>query len=203
MYFEHIKSLWTYETLILKLFFFSFLILGIRTKKQATKPLPWRVIDVLEYINKIIGCLDGHRTSFLKDNARETLDLNLETVVIVDVWNLHLHGNNRSLHLHINNCTANQELKLLENHWTTVSWAEEWKTCKRIKADRNWPRLGAGQRGSNAFVSIDSQKNLESEFLYWKSTIHTWGEEREWLFMPSGHGTWPSRLCWIWRHVVH
>ncbi len=92
---------------------------------------------------------------------------------VVDVWNLHLHGNDRSLHLHINSCTANQELMLLENHWTTVSRAEEWKTCKRIKAYRNWPRLGAGQRGSDAFVSIDSQKNLESEFLYWKSTVHT------------------------------
>ena len=56
----------------------------------------------------------------------------------------------------------------LENPWTVVSRAEEWKTCKRIKADQNWPRLGAGQRGSDAFVSIGSQKNLESEFLYWK-----------------------------------
>ncbi len=46
--------------------------------------------------------------------------------------------------------------------------AEEWKTCKRITAGRNWHRFGAGQRGSDAFVSIDSQKNLESEFLYWK-----------------------------------
>ena len=89
-------------------------------------------------------------------------------VLPVDVWNLHLHGNDRSLRLHINSCTANQELMLLENHWTVVSRAEEWKTCKRIKADQNWPRLGAGQRGSDAFVSIDSQKNLKSEFLYWK-----------------------------------
>jgi hypothetical protein len=89
-------------------------------------------------------------------------------MVIVDVWNLHIHGNDRSLHLHINSCTANQELMLLENQWTAVSRAEEWKTCKRIKADRNWHRFGADQRGSDAFVSIDSQKNFESEFLYWK-----------------------------------
>ena len=99
--------------------------------------------------------------------------LKIVFIVFVDVWNLHLHGNDRSLHLHINSCTANQELKLLESYWTAVSRAEEWKTCERIKADRNWPRLGAGQRGSDAFVSIDSQKNLESEFLYRKSTVHT------------------------------
>ena len=92
---------------------------------------------------------------------------------VVDVWNLHLQGNDQSLHLHINSCTASQELKLLESHWTAVSRAEEWKTCKRMKADRNWPRLGAGQRGSDAFVSIDSQKNLEREFLYRKSTVHS------------------------------
>ncbi len=71
---------------------FFFLILRIRTKKQATKPLPWRVIDVLEYINKIIGCLDGHRTSFLKDNARDTLDLNLETVVMLKVSKILKNG---------------------------------------------------------------------------------------------------------------
>ena len=101
---------------------------------------------------------------------------------LVDVWNLHLQGNDQSLHLHINSCTANQELKLLESHWTAVSRAEEWKTCKRMKANRNWPRLGAGQRGSDAFVNIDSQKNLECQFLYRKSTVHTWGEEREKAF---------------------
>uniref|UniRef100_A0A2N9FUY0 Uncharacterized protein n=1 Tax=Fagus sylvatica TaxID=28930 RepID=A0A2N9FUY0_FAGSY len=100
-----------------------------------------------------------------------------DTTPTVDVWNLHLHGNDQSLHLHINSCTANQELKLLESHWTAVSRAEEWKTCKRMKADRNWPRLGAGQRGSDAFVSIDSQKNLEREFLYRKSSV---GSEDTW-----------------------
>uniref|UniRef100_A0A2N9E2N8 Uncharacterized protein n=1 Tax=Fagus sylvatica TaxID=28930 RepID=A0A2N9E2N8_FAGSY len=51
---------------------------------------------------------------------------------------------------------------------TAFLGAEEWKTCKRITAGRNWHRFGAGQRGSDAFVSIDSQKNLKSEFLYRK-----------------------------------
>jgi hypothetical protein len=40
----------------------------------------------------------------------------VEVMRIVDVWKLHLHGNDRSLHLHINSCTANQEMMLLENH---------------------------------------------------------------------------------------
>uniref|UniRef100_A0A2N9G7V1 Uncharacterized protein n=1 Tax=Fagus sylvatica TaxID=28930 RepID=A0A2N9G7V1_FAGSY len=71
-----------------------------------------------------------------------------------EVWQAVQFGNDQSLHLHINSCTANQELKLLESHWTAVSRAEEWKTCKRMKADRNWPRLGAGQRGSDAFVNL-------------------------------------------------
>uniref|UniRef100_A0A2N9FT13 Uncharacterized protein n=1 Tax=Fagus sylvatica TaxID=28930 RepID=A0A2N9FT13_FAGSY len=55
--------------------------------------------------------------------------------------------------------------------FTAFLGAEEWKTCKRITAGRNWRsghRFGAGQRGSDAFVSIDSQKNLKSEFLYRK-----------------------------------
>ncbi len=63
---------------------------------------------------------------------------------------------------------------LLENQWTTVSRAEGWKTCKSKEVDRNWHQFGAGLGGSDAFVSINSQKNLESVILYWKSTIHTW-----------------------------
>ncbi len=31
------------------------------------------------------------------------------TLGSIDVWNLHLHGNDRSLHLQINSCTANQD----------------------------------------------------------------------------------------------
>jgi hypothetical protein len=56
----------------------------------------------------------------------------------------------------------------LENQQTAFLRAEEWKTCKRITAGRNWHRFRAGQRGSDAFVSIDSQKNLKSPFLYRK-----------------------------------
>ena len=57
---------------------------------------------------------------------------------------------------------------LLENQWTAVSRAEGWKTCKSKEVDRNWRRFGADLGGSNAFVSKNSQKNLESVFLYWK-----------------------------------
>ena len=88
--------------------------------------------------------------------------------VTVDVRNLHFHGNDRSLHLHINSCTASQELMLLENRWTAVSQSEGWKTCKSKEVDQNWHRFGVGQRGSDAFISINSQKNLKSEFLCWK-----------------------------------
>uniref|UniRef100_A0A2N9G1F3 Uncharacterized protein n=1 Tax=Fagus sylvatica TaxID=28930 RepID=A0A2N9G1F3_FAGSY len=86
-----------------------------------------------------------------------------------DVWKLHLLGNDRSLHLHINSCTASQEMMLLENQWTAIKRAEERKTCKRQESDRRGHRFGAGLGGSDAF-------------------------EREWHFMPSGHNTWPSRL---------
>uniref|UniRef100_A0A2N9FRB9 Uncharacterized protein n=1 Tax=Fagus sylvatica TaxID=28930 RepID=A0A2N9FRB9_FAGSY len=51
------------------------------------------------------------------------------------------------------NCTASQELKLLENQWTAVKRAEERKTCKRQESDRNGHRFGAGLGGSDAFVS--------------------------------------------------
>ena len=70
-----------------------------------------------------------------------------------DVWKLHLHGNDRSLHLHINSCTANQEMMLLENQWTVVKRAEERKTCKRQQSDRRGHRFGVDLGGSDAFVS--------------------------------------------------
>uniref|UniRef100_A0A2N9GKV8 Reverse transcriptase Ty1/copia-type domain-containing protein n=1 Tax=Fagus sylvatica TaxID=28930 RepID=A0A2N9GKV8_FAGSY len=97
--------------------------------------------------------------------------------------------------------------------------AEEWKTCKRITAGRNWHRFGAGQRGSDAFVSIDSQKNLESEFLYWK-VLFIPEERREngllyLLFMARGlpgivgsEDTWcinspsPGRPVLVWFVVL-
>ena len=89
-------------------------------------------------------------------------------MITVDVWNLHLHGNDWSLHRHINSCTASQKLMLLKNRWTVVSRSEGWKTCKSKEVGQNGHWFGVGQRGSDAFVSIDSQKNLESKFLYWK-----------------------------------
>uniref|UniRef100_A0A2N9GRR3 Uncharacterized protein n=1 Tax=Fagus sylvatica TaxID=28930 RepID=A0A2N9GRR3_FAGSY len=54
---------------------------------------------------------------------------------------------------------------------TAFLGAEEWKTCKRITAGRNWHRFGAGQRGSDAFVSIDSQKNLERRYPFWSVVL--------------------------------
>ena len=59
-------------------------------------------------------------------------------------------------------------LLVLEDRRTADTWADGWTTYKSKDVGRNWHLFGAGQRGSNAFVSIDSQKNLESEFLYWK-----------------------------------
>jgi hypothetical protein len=52
-------------------------------------------------------------------------------------------------------------MMMLENQWTVVSRVEEWKTCKSKESDRSWHRFGAGLGGSDAFVSISSQKNLE------------------------------------------
>ena len=57
---------------------------------------------------------------------------------------------------------------LLENQWTAVSRVEGWKTCKSKEVDRNWRWFGASLGGSDAFISKNSQKNLESIFLYWK-----------------------------------
>jgi hypothetical protein len=59
-------------------------------------------------------------------------------------------------------------MMLLENQWTVVSRAKGWKTCKSKDVDQNWHRFGAGLGGSNAFVSISSQKNFESVILYSK-----------------------------------
>ena len=41
------------------------------------------------------------------------------------------------------------------------------------EADRNWHRFGVGLGGSDAFVSISSQRKLESLILYSKCTVHT------------------------------
>ena len=97
-----------------------------------------------------------------------------QTKAPVDVWNLHLHGNDRSLYLHINSCTASQELKLLENQWTTVKRAEERKTYKRQESDRSGHRFGAGLGGSDAFVSRSFLEKLWKSDYVFKSTIHTW-----------------------------
>uniref|UniRef100_A0A2N9GII0 Uncharacterized protein n=1 Tax=Fagus sylvatica TaxID=28930 RepID=A0A2N9GII0_FAGSY len=67
-------------------------------------------------------------------------------------------------------------LKAKKEVLASYAISEEWKTCKSGRqlvgigtaVGRNWHRFGAGQRGSDAFVSIDSQKNLKSEFLYRK-----------------------------------
>ena len=41
------------------------------------------------------------------------------------------------------------------------------------EADRKWHRFGAGLGGSDAFVSISSQRKLQGVILYSKSTVHT------------------------------
>ena len=84
----------------------------------------------------------------------------MKRMIIVDVWNLHLHGNDWSLHLHINSYTASQELKLLENQLTAIKRAEERKTCKRQESDQSGHRFGAGLGGSDAFVSRSSPENM-------------------------------------------
>ena len=105
-----------------------------------------------------------YKDSKLKDNKVSNfidyflLIFGLIFMVIDDVWKLHLHGNDRSLHLHINSCTTSQEMMLLENQWTAVKRVEERKTCKRQESDRkgHWFRAGLG--GSDAFVSRSLSK---------------------------------------------
>ena len=41
------------------------------------------------------------------------------------------------------------------------------------EADWNWHQFRAGLGGSDAFVSISSQRKLESLILYSKCTVHT------------------------------
>ena len=53
----------------------------------------------------------------------------------------------------------------LEDQWAVDSRADRWKTCKNKEVDRNWHRFGVGQGAFDAFVNMDSQKNLESVFL--------------------------------------
>ena len=59
-------------------------------------------------------------------------------------------------------------LPVLEDSRTADTWANGWTTYKSKEVGWNWHRFKASQRGSDVFVSINSQKNLESEFLYWK-----------------------------------
>jgi hypothetical protein len=87
----------------------------------------------------------------------------MKEMKFVDDCFLHLHGNDRSLHLHINSYTASQELKLLENQLTAIKRAEERKTCKRQESDRSGNRFGAGLGGSDAFVSRSSPENMQRE----------------------------------------
>ena len=54
---------------------------------------------------------------------------------------------------------------VLEDQWAADYRADGWKTYKNKEVDRNWHWFGAGQGGSDAFVSMDSQKNLESVFM--------------------------------------
>jgi hypothetical protein len=91
--------------------------------------------------------LDPPISYFINNKQKQT------KLVTNDVWKLHLHGNDRSLHLYINSCTTSQEMLLQENQWTAIKRAEERKTCKRQESDRRGHRFRAGLGGSDAFVS--------------------------------------------------
>ena len=94
--------------------------------------------------------------------------LSFKTMWPVDVWNLHLHGNDRSFAYSYQQLHSQPRLLVLEDCRTADTWANGWTTYKSKEVGWNWHRFKASQRGSDVFVSINSQKNLESEFLYWK-----------------------------------
>ena len=66
-----------------------------------------------------------------------------------------------------------RQLMLLENQWTAVNRAVEWKTCKKEENDRIWHRFGAGLGGSYAFVSRSLLEKATHYNLMFKCTVNT------------------------------
>ena len=51
--------------------------------------------------------------------------------------------------------------------------SREMEDLQNREADRNWHWFRVGLGGSDAFVSLSSQRNLDRVILYLKSTVHT------------------------------
>jgi ribosomal protein S6E (S10) len=105
------------------------------------------------------------------------------------------------LHLHINSCTASQELKLLENQLTAIKRAEERKTCKGQESDRSGHRFGAGLGGSDAFVSRSSPEKYAERVIWCFSVLFIPEYGRRVAFYAFRSSTWPSGGRWILGHM--